>query len=540
MAVESIDDLFQRYGPAYRWLATGACMLGAMTMVLTQTTVNVAFPDIMGAFGIGRDKAQWLSSGFFAAMTAGMLLHAWLVSIFGERATYVATLMVFMAGVAMSGLAPNAEMLTIGRLLQGVSAGIIQPLAMAVTFKVFPPERRGTAMGLYSMGIVFAPAMGPTLGGIAIELFNWRYIFFLTAPSTALAILLGALFLPSRRRPKRLPSFDVTGFVLMCTALFSLLLALGNGTRDGWTSNGIVTLFTTGVAATIAFIAWEIHTPKPLLNMRLFAYPRFSSAALISFFSGGVFLTSTFLIPVFVQQIQGYTPLRAGLLLMPGGLSLLFLFPLAGRISDSVSAQILIGGGLLSFALAFMLLSGSDVNTPFWTFVFYTLFIRVGLGFTTPVVNAAALKSLPGELVNQGSGAVNFIRQLGAAFSLNAVVAFLEYRIRFHSDALTATQTSNSPTSRAFLGQVQRLLSEGGVADSTQGPGALHYLGQVIYAQASTAGFQDAFIALAAISLFGLLPVWVLARSPEFGPSFRRRRRHPLPSTQTGAGEAKP
>ena len=519
MAVETIDDLFRRYGPAYQWLASVTCMLGAMTMVLSQTTVNVAFPDIMGAFGIGRDEAQWLSSGFFAAMTAGMLLQAWLVSIFGERATYFTSLCGFLLGVVMSGLAPNAETLTAGRLLQGLTAGIIQPLAMAICFKVFPPARRGSAMGFFSMGIVFAPAMGPTLGGFAIEWFNWRYAFFLTVPSTLLALGMGLVFLPSRSLPSRIPQFDITGFVLMCVALFTLLLALSSGTRDGWGSDKVVLLFVCGAAAALAFIAWETYIPDPLLNVRLFLNLRFSSAAIISFFAGGVFLTSTFLIPVFVQQVQGYTPLRAGLLLMPGGLSLLILFPIAGRISDSVSAQVLLCAGLGAFAAGFFLLAGSDVNTPFWTFVAYTLFIRFGIAFTTPVVNAAALKSLPGDQVNQGSGAVNFIRMLGAAFSLNIIVAYLETRVPFHSDALTATQTAGSPTSQAFLDAVRHLLSEAGVADAIEHSGALHYLGQVVYAQANTAGFQDSFTALAIASVCGLVPVYILSRTPAHPPS---------------------
>jgi len=508
-----MDDLFERYGPSYRWLATVSCMIGATTVVLAQTTVNVAFPDIMGAFSIGRDQAQWLSSGFFAAMTAGMLLQAWLVSIFGERWTYAAALAAFVIGAAMSGLAGNVEFLTAGRLLQGLAAGIIQPLAMAVTFKVFPADRRGTAMGLFAMGIVFAPAMGPTLGGIAIEWFNWRYVFLLTMPSALLAIVLGMVFLPSRRIPSRLPAFDIIGFTLMCAALFSLLLALSNGTRDGWESGKILLQFIFGVAAAISFVLWEIRTPNPLLNMKLFRYPQFSAATLIAFFTGGVFLTSTFLIPVFVQQIQNYTPLRAGLLLMPGGLSLLLLFPLAGRISDSVPAGLLLTFGLCAFALGFVLLSGASVDTPFWTFVAFTLFVRVGLGFTSPVTNAVALKSLPFELVSQGSGAISFVRQLGAAFILNAVVAYLEYRVRFHGDALTATQTAASQTSQLFLDGVRRILSQSGVPDAARDSGALHYLGQIIQAQAQVLGFQDAFITLAGLSLLSLTAVFVLTRA---------------------------
>ncbi|MFT5394734.1 MAG: DHA2 family multidrug resistance protein, partial [Gammaproteobacteria bacterium] len=135
-------------------------MIGSMTVVLSMTTVNVAYPDIMGAFSIGREKAQLLSSGYFAAMTAGMVLSAWLINVFGERWTLAGMFTMFIVGSAMSGLATSTEALNFGRLLQGIGAGVIQPLTLAVTFKVFPPDRRGTAMGLYAMGMVFAPAIG--------------------------------------------------------------------------------------------------------------------------------------------------------------------------------------------------------------------------------------------------------------------------------------------------------------------------------------------------------------------------------------------
>jgi EmrB/QacA subfamily drug resistance transporter len=509
----SIDDLFERYGPAYRWLAFVTCMLGAMTMVLTQTTVNVAFPAIMGAFGIGRDQAQWLSSGFFAAMTAGMLVSAWLISVFGERTVYVVCLALFLGGSAASGIAPNTETLMAGRLLQGVTAGIIQPMAMALTFKVFPPDRRGTAMGLFSMGIVFAPAMGPTLGGVVIDLFNWRYIFFLTVPTIALAMIMGVFFMPSSSRPKKLPPFDFAGFSLVCFSLFCLIFALGSGNREGWSSNEILLLFTFSVISLAAFIAWELYTPRPLMNLSLFRNARFTSAAILGFCVGGVFLTSTFLIPVFVQSIQGYTPLRAGLLLMPGGLFLLLLFPISGRISDSLPAHVILIGGLIAFILAFIQLSAADVNTPFWTFVYFTLYIRVGLGFTMPVINATALKALESDQINQGSGMINFIRMLGAAIWLNLIVALLDIRVPFHSGALTASQTAANDTSQEMLSVVKGVLSEAGVAEPIQAPGALHYLGQVVYAQASTLGFQDAFLSLAVLATVALVPAWYLSRT---------------------------
>ena len=490
-------------------------MVGAMTVVLSMTTVNVAFPDIMGAFGIGRDKAQLLSSGYMASMTTGMVSAAWLISLLGERRTYALMLCIFIIGSLMSGVAESELALNFGRLMQGMAAGVIQPLTMAVTFKVFPPNRRGTAMGLYSMGLVLAPAVGPTLGGVAIELFNWRYVFFLTMPTSAIAVALGFLFMPSKRYEGSFPKFDFLGFVLLCCALFNLMLGFSSGHREGWSSDYIAIVFIIGSVSAIAFVIWEHYAPNPLMNMQVFRYARFASACVIALFSGCIFITSTFLIPVFVQEIQGYTPLRAGYLLMPGGLSLLLFFPLAGRASDFIPPHVVITAGLLSYCIAFSLLHGADVNTPFWTFVFWTLFIRFGLGCTTPVVNSTALKAVPSDLVNQASGTINLLRHLGAAFGMSCVVAYLEMRIPFHGDAISAMQSKTNSASAEMLEATQGLLAEAGIAVSDQGSVALNYLGEVVYAQASTLGYQDAFLILGLIAFAGLLPAWILARFQE-------------------------
>ena len=510
MRAESIETLFDRYGPAYKWLATVTCMLGGMTAILASSTVNVAFPDIMGAFGIGRDQAQLLTTGYFAATTAGMLISTWLIDSFGERATYTGALLIFIIGAAMSGLAQNPETLMIGRVLQGASAGIIQPLGMTVTYSVFPSNRKGTSMGVYSMGMVLAPILGPTMGGLAIEFFNWRYVFLLTLPSTGVAMLLGILFMPSREMPKKLRQFDFIGFGFFCLSMVGLLLGFSYGQRLGWTSSEIVGLFTLGVVGAIGFAWRQIYGDAPFINLALFRNVQFVAASAIAFFAGCAFLSSTFMVPLFVQQIQNYTPLYAGLMMMPGGISLLLMYPITGRLADAWPPHILIYIGLICFGIAFLALATADVNTPFWTIVSFTIFIRAGTAFTRPVTNAAALRSLPPELLNQGSGAVNLMRQLGAIIGTNGLVVFLELRIPFHGDAFTAMQTAAHRTSQEMREILIRLLTEAGVPQSVREPGALHYLGDVIYAQASTLGFQDAFAALGIVTLVGLIPAWIM------------------------------
>jgi len=197
-ATDELSGFFERFGSAYRWFVITTTLMGTITVVLSSTIVNVALPDIMGAFGIGQDQAQWMSTGFLAAMTASMLVNAWLNDAIGIRATFVGSMALFAAASVLGGLAPNENVLTFARVAQGIAAGIIQPLAMIMIFRVFPPEERGTAMGIYGIGVVLAPAVGPVLGGWLIDNYDWRYVFYMGLPTSFLGMLLGTIFLPTR------------------------------------------------------------------------------------------------------------------------------------------------------------------------------------------------------------------------------------------------------------------------------------------------------------------------------------------------------
>src|SRR5919106_5345960 len=180
--MSSTEALFARYGPAYRWIATVTALVAAIAVILSATIVNVAIPDVMGAFGIDQVKAQWLSTGFLAAMTATMLLTDWAERAFGQRESILAALATFRGGSVLGGLAPDENVLILARVIQGAAAAIVQPLAMIMVFQVFPPERRGAAMGIFGIGIVLAPALGPWVGGLLMDSFNWRYVFYLGVP----------------------------------------------------------------------------------------------------------------------------------------------------------------------------------------------------------------------------------------------------------------------------------------------------------------------------------------------------------------------
>ena len=207
--------MFARFGPRYRYYVSFTAMLGTMAMALTATMTNVAIPVIMGTFGVGQDKVHWVSTGFIAAMTVAMLLNDWCVRSFGMRVTYIGAMGIFIFGGLMGGLSNNIDLVILARCLQGIGAGIAQPLAMVLILQVFPVEQRGRAMGLLSVGIMAAPAVGPTVGGILVDAFNWQYVFFMSVPVPAIGIFLATIFMPGREQARRLPEFDWTGLVLV-------------------------------------------------------------------------------------------------------------------------------------------------------------------------------------------------------------------------------------------------------------------------------------------------------------------------------------
>ena len=260
-----------------------------------------------------------------------------------------------------------------------------------------------------------------------------------------------------------IPPFDWLGFALLCAALFGLMTGIADGQREGWGSDTIVLRLVVGAAAAVGFVLWELHTPRALLDIRIFANLEFSAAALIAFIFGAGMMGSTYVMPVFVQTIIGFTPLLAGLMMMPAGIMLAFIFPLAGRLADAMPASTMIIVGLLLFSAGFALMAVADVDTTFWTLVGMVMVSRLGLGFINPSLNASSLKALPADKVRQGAGVANFMRQLGGAFGINLMVAFFEVRTRFHADALTATQDWGNRTT-------ERLLTPGRAAHAAQRP----------------------------------------------------------------------
>jgi DHA2 family multidrug resistance protein len=510
---ENTDDLIARYGARYRWLATATVMMGTVSAMITTTIVNVALPDIMGAFGIGQDRVQWLSTGNLAAMTVGMLVNAWLIHSFGQRKTFMVALSIFVGSLAVAGLAPNDSVLIMARIVQGSIAGMLQPFAMYTIFRVFPADQRGMAMGFFGMSVLLGPALGPSLGGLIIEQFNWRYIFYIAMPLCIAAILVGSVFLPEREETGPRMRFDWVGFVLMTVSLACLLTGLSNGQREGWQSGFVLSLIAIALSGGTAFLWWELRTDFPLVNLRVFKNVSFSAAAAVACIFGIGLFGSTYLVPLYVQTVQHFTPLSSGLLLMPAGIIMGLTMPIAGYLSDRIAARNMVIAGLLCFGISSFWLAQVDANMAFWSMAWAVVFSRIGLAIMKPSLNVAALRALRPEHLSQGAGMINFARQLGGAFGVNLLSITLDRRTFFHSDTLTATQTAGNSATAELLRTIQGLLARAGIPDEMQMAGAMNYLGRVIHAQAYTMGFRDSFLVVALIFAFALIPAWIMGRT---------------------------
>jgi MFS transporter, DHA2 family, multidrug resistance protein len=410
-------------------------MVGSISTLLAATIVNVAFPAMIRDFGIGHDSMQWVASGFLAASTTTMLATAWLIESIGQRKAFVAAVVVFLAGSLLGAGAWSAEALIAGRLLQGAAAGVMQPLSMIALFEVFPLEERGRAMGLFGFGIVLAPAVGPTVGGLLMQVFGWRAIFVLSVPFCVAALPMGWRFLSESSGIGPRHRFDWAGFLLLATALTALLRLAVTGHRSGWASldalvNGVLAL-----ALVVAFVAWQTRSRAPLLALQLYTHRGFRAASLVAFAYGLGLFGSTYLVPVFVQDIAGYTPARAGNLLLLPGLVLAVAIALAGRMTDRLEPRQVVLVGLACFALSSLLLAFASGTTGFWLLALWLVIGRIGLGMIIPALNVGAVQALPHEYLAQAAAGVNFMRQLGGAIGVNLLAVLLEWRLGAHPGA---------------------------------------------------------------------------------------------------------
>jgi EmrB/QacA subfamily drug resistance transporter len=445
--LSSLTDLQARHGPRYRWLLLLAVMLGTMASIMSSTIVNVAIPDMSQHFTLGQERAQWVSSGFMVAMTSSMLTTPWLLARYGYRRTYAGCMWLLMAGGVAGGLAGSFGLVLGARVAEGLAAGVVQPIPAIIILRAFASNEQGRASGLFGMGVVLAPALGPSVGGVLVDFFGWRSIFFMVVPLCLLSLWLAWRYVPTTApgglAAGRGARLDWRGLLLGTTGTLCLLngmVELHGGQRS--TASGL--LAAAGVLL-LLFVTWQRRLAAgggtPLMNLSLFSSQPFAMGSIVAFIYGIALFGSTYLLPVYMQLGLGLSASHVGAILLPAGLVLAVTIGLVGRLADRHPTWLLVSTGLALLAASFALMGTFTLTSALWLLGIWATLGRIGLGFILPSLNLGSLRPLPAPLLPAGSSAINFLRMLGGAIGVSLCGIVLEWRLAVHGDSLVKVGT---------------------------------------------------------------------------------------------------
>ncbi len=490
----SLQALQQRHGERYRWLLLLSVMLGTMASVMSATIMNVAIPDMSHHFELGQSRAQWVSSGFMVAMTVSMLTTPWLLARYGYRRVYALCMGVLLLGGLGGGLAGDYALVLLARVAEGLAAGVVQPIPAIIILRAFGPGEQGRASGLFGTGVVLAPALGPSIGGLLVDWFGWRSIFFMVVPLAVLALWLARRYVPTTAPGGVAANADSAGLDWLGLALASAatlmllngLVQLRGDDGTGAPGQGAAWLLGLAALAALAFVLWQRHLLRQarhggrpaLMNLQVFSHRNFAMGSVVAFSYGTALFGSTYLYPVYMQMALGLSPSTIGAALLPSGIALAVTINLVGRLADRQPASRLVMLGLAMLALSFgLIFTVHPAQGLAWLWV-WVMLGRIGLGFILPSLNLGAMRGVPPALIPQGASVINFVRMVGGAAGVSLCAIVLEWR-----------------------------LAAAGVQ-----------LGQGL-SQATLQAFNETFASLAALTALALLAAWQLGRP---SPSSRK------------------
>lgn len=432
--VSSYDGQSQRYGTRrYRWLVLLVLGLGAVASLLASTSFTVAVPSLMKHFNVGQTQVQWTITGFMAAMTVGMLPTSWLLDHLGARKLFLGAIAVLAASGVAGAFATNFTLVICLRILQGVTAGVLQPLTTIAVMRLFPAEEQGRATGILGFGIILAPALAPTLGGMLLDRFGWPAIFLMNLPACLAAAVLGLYLLPLPRLSEH-RSFDWIGLGMLTVVSLAIVEAVASLQHSGLTSRWTLILFALAVLMLTSFIVHARRTEHPIISLSPFAEPTFTMGILVTFAYGFGLYASTYLIPVFLQHAMHLSATAAGVALLPSGLILAATIPLAGRMADRYSPLLVTIAGLTMFFLSFVFFAFVAAHITYSEVVTGAILGRIGLGLILPALSIATLRQLKQEQIGQSSVVVSYVRQLGGVMGVAVSAVFVAWREATYHD----------------------------------------------------------------------------------------------------------
>jgi DHA2 family multidrug resistance protein len=506
-----------------KWVVALAVTFGTLMGAIDASIVNVALSEIRGAVGASVQEITWISTGFGIATVLVMPLTGFLGRMFGQKRVYLGCLALFIVGSGLCGIAWNLPSLVVFRIVQGFGAGALQPTEQAILRQTFPPKEQGTAMALFSMAVMVGPALGPTLGGYIVDNFHWTWIFFINLPIGVLGFFMVTRFVHEpedlkaamrKEAEKQKKYMDWLGIALLWTTLMALQYVFEEGQSEGWfESNTICVLAIVAVFGTLAFIARELTAAVPAVRLELFRDPVFATSTVTMACVFSVLMSGMFLLPLFMQELLGFTATQAGLSLMPRTLAMMVAMPIVGKFYNKFPPAVFALIGLLLSAFGQWKLATLNLDSSSTHIITAIMFQGVGLALVLVPIQTAALANVPRHLLADAAGLSSLLRQIGGSMGIAVFASLLTRYGAVARENLRAHVLAQSLELMPRLAALEQALRARGLSAGAAHQAAMRRLAAAVGTQGTVIAFDRLFIT-GALLFFFVLPLVFLLRKP--------------------------
>jgi len=503
-----------------QWMVMIAVMLAMILELIDTSIVNVALPDMMGNLGATIDEIGWVVTGYIVSNVIIIPMTSWLSGRFGRKRYTTTSILIFVAASALCGISTSLGELVSFRVIQGLGGGALVATAQTVVVETFPPQRQGLGQGLFGVGAMLGPSLGPTLGGWILDHFSWPWVFYINVPLGLGAAAMCALFLenPPYEHIRRTKSVDYAGIVLLVVGVGALQTVFERGHRLDWFESSLITTLVCVAAVSIVLFIWrELTTPEPIVDLSVLRYRNLSVGCLLGVAMSVGLFGLIFLFPVFAQNLLGWTAWQTGMAMLPGSMATAVAMFTAGRLVWKVGMAPLyfVGAGFFTLALNSMMhwnhLSG-------WSDVLPAQIARgFAMGLMFVPLSTATLRMMPPADVSKAAGLYNLFRQLGGSFGIAVLGTMLDHRQRVHSAYLAESVSTLSPLTQQREAALQTMFQSRGLDASSALDAAHRAIGGTLQHQAMALSFNDAYRFILMVMLVSLPLVLLLRRGQPGG-----------------------
>jgi DHA2 family multidrug resistance protein len=501
--MSKVDDWRPQVNP---WFIAATMVLPTFMVALDTSVANVALPHIAGSLSAGADEATWVLTSYLVANAIVLPVSGWITQVVGRRRFLIISIIVFTLSSLASGAAVTLDMIIAARVIQGASGGALLPVSQAILLESFPQEKRGEAMAVYALGVIVAPVVGPTLGGWITDNYTWRWVFYINLPVCLLAIMLTRLLIedPPYIQAESPKSVDYVGFALMAAGLGGVQIVLDRGERADWFSSSWVLLVCLiSAACLLCFVIWELNTEEPIVDLRVLVDRNFAVGVVMATAYGIILYGTLVMLPLFLQNLMGYTALESGLAISPRGIGALVSVVIAGRLLRGADGRIMIVIGFMVLAIASFLLGEVNLLISIGSIIWPNVIMGLAVGMIFVPLTTIAMGSLPNEMMGTATGLYNLMRGMGGSVGIAVVTTLLARHTQLHQSMMVYHLTPYNPAFQESLHKFTGLFSSCGDSVIAMKK-AYRHIYDILLAQSSLMAYIDNFRLIGFFSFVGI------------------------------------